>query len=208
MTGVQTGSRNLKSRAPRPGLPHAGRRYPLLLHHRLRSMLFWPACLIALLALVLVILSPPGIEASRPYLVAAALGGWSVAALTLWWSLRSFACCRADGLWLELPFYRATIPYHDIQSTRLAQFGREFPPQHERWSRRRFLEPLFFSTAVVVELKELPASRRQLRPWLGHYLLLPDRPGFILPVRDWLGFHGELDECRSRSTFPLEHKQG
>jgi len=202
MDSVQMGAGDPGSKHPGLAFPRKGRRYPLLLQQRLRAMLLCPSILIALLTVVLVILSPPGIEAYRPYIVAAAIGGWSVAGLTLWFGLRAFARCRADGLWLQLPFYRVIIPYRDIQSTRLAQFGRQFPPENERWSRRHFLEPLFFSTVVVVELRELPAPRRQLSLWMSHYLLSPLTPGFMLPVRDWLSIHGELDEYRSRSYFP------
>ena len=46
-------------------LPRRGHRHPLLLQRRLRSMLFWPALLIALLCTALVVLSPPGIEPHR-----------------------------------------------------------------------------------------------------------------------------------------------
>jgi hypothetical protein len=201
MGKVQTRSGEARKRAPNPALPRRGRRYPLLLQRRLRAMLFWPALLIALLTTVLVVLSPPGLEAYRPTLAAAGIGGWSVAILTFWYSQRAFVCCCTDGLWLRLPFYQVIIPYHDIQSTRLAQFGRQFPPENEPWSRRHFLEPLFLSTVVVVELPALPAPRRQLRLWMSRYLLSPDTTGFMLPLRDWLGFHGELDEFRSRRTL-------
>jgi hypothetical protein len=170
-------------------------------------MLLWPALLIALLTVLLFILSPPGIEAYRPYLAAAGIGGWSVAAFTLWFSLQAFARCHLAGLWLQLPFYEVFIPYQDIQSTRLVQFGRQFPPDNENWSRRRFLEPLFFRAVVIVELRALPAPRRQLHLWMSRHLLSPDTPGFMLPVRDWLGFRGELDEFRSRSYSLTQHKE-
>jgi len=163
-------------------------------------MLFWPALLIALLTTALVIVSPAGIEPHRLYLVVAGIGGWSVAILTVWFSLRAHVCCCADGLRLRLPFYQLLIPYRDIQSTRLAQLGRQFPPDSEPWSRRHFLDPLFHCTVVVVELGALPGPRRRLHLWMSRYLLPPDVPGFMLPVRDWLGFRSELDEFRSRSA--------
>lgn len=195
----QIQSAKAKKGHPNLALPRRGRRYPLLLHQRLRAMVFWPALLIGLLTTGLVILSPPGIDAYQPYLSVAGAGGWSLAVLTFWFGLRSYACCRADGLELQLPFYQLTIPYNDIQSTRLAQFGRQFPVDGEPWTRRHFLEPLFFSTVVVIQLGALPAPRRQLRLWMSKYLLAPDAPGFMLPVRDWLGFRSELDEFRFRS---------
>lgn len=198
MSRVPIEAGNARARDPRQSLPRAGRRYPLLLQRRLSAMLFWPALLIGLLITVLAILSPPGIEAYWPYLLVAGIGGWAVAILSLWFSLRSYARCRPDGLCIRLPFYELVVPYRDIQSTRLAQFGRQFPPENERWSRRRFLEPLSFTTVVVVELEALPAPRRRLRLWMSHYLLSPDTPGFMLPVRDWLGLRSELDEFRSR----------
>ncbi len=182
-------------------LPRRGHRHPLLLQRRLRSMLFWPALLIALLCTALVVLSPPGIEPHRLYLVAAGLGGWAIAILTFWFSLRTHATCWEDGLRLRFPFYEVRIPYRDMQSTRLGQLGRQFPPECEPWSRRHFLEPLFASTVVVVEVSALPAPRHQLHLWMSRYLLSPDTPGFMLPVRDWLTFRAELDEFRSRSYY-------
>ena len=199
MGRAQMGREKGRSPGSDRALPSCGRRCPLLLQHRLRAMLFWPAFLIGASTTALVVLSPPGIDAYWPNLVLAGSGGWAVAGLTLWFSLRAFVCCRADGLWLRTPFYELLIPYRAVQSTRLSQFGRQFPLENERWSRRRFLEPLFFSTVVAVELDELPASRQVLRLWLSHYLLSPDTPGFMFPVRDWLGFRSELDEHRSRS---------
>jgi hypothetical protein len=182
-------------------LPDKGRRYPLLLHRRLRTMLFWPALLIALLSMALVVLLPSAIEEQRAYFLVLGLGGAAVATMTLWLSLRAYVCCLSGGLWLRLPFYELLIPYRDIQSTRLSQLGRQYPPESEPWSRRRFLEPLYYCTVVVVELNALPAPRRKLQFWMSRYLLCPDVPGFMLPVRDWLGLRSELDEFRSRSYF-------
>jgi hypothetical protein len=54
---------------------------------------------------------------------------------------------------------------------------------------------------VVVELHALPVSRRELTLWTSRYLLSADTPGFVLPVQDWLGFRGELDEFRSRDHW-------
>ncbi|HSJ53383.1 MAG TPA: hypothetical protein VLC52_06510 [Anaerolineae bacterium] len=193
------GSGEGRGREASRALPRRGRRHPLLLQKRLQAMLFWPALLIALITTALVILEPPGIEAHRLYLVVAGIGGWALAILTLWFSLRAHVYCCADGLRLRFPFYELLIPYRDIQSTRLAQLGRQYPPQGESWSRRQFLEPLFPSTVVVVELESLPAPRRQLHLWMSRYVLSPDTPGFMLPVRDWLAFRSELDEFRSRS---------
>jgi hypothetical protein len=201
MGKAQRASGKVRSSEVPLNLHHKGRRYSLLLQRRLRDMLFWPALLIALLAMALVVLSPPGIEGWQPYLVVAGLAGGAAAILSLWFSLRAFARCTAGGLLVSLPFYELLIPYGDIQSTRLSQIGRQYPPENEPWSRRRFLEPLSYVTVVVVELKALPAPRRQLQLWMSRYLLSPDSPGFMLPVRDWLALRAELDEYRSRSYF-------
>jgi len=164
-------------------------------------MLFWPALLIALLSAALVILSPPGIEPHRLYLLVTGLAAGSLAILAAWFGLRTHVTCWEDGLRLRFPFYEVRIPYRDFKSTRLSQLGRQFPPECESWSRRHFLEPLFASTVVVVEVNALPAPRGQLRLWMSPYVLSPDSPGFVLPVRDWLTFRGELDEFRSRSHY-------
>lgn len=175
------------------------RRHRLLFQQRLAEMVFWPGLLIVVLCIALLLWAPPALAAGRPRLIVAAMAAGVIALFSQWLSLRAYVHCRADGLRLHLPLRRWTIPYDQIQSTRLVELTRQFPPENEPWSRRRFLEPFAGTTAVVVELDRLPATRSRLRLWMSPYMLSPQIPGLLLPVRDWLTFRGELDEFRARS---------
>jgi hypothetical protein len=113
--------------------------------------------------------------------------------------LRAYVQCRNEGLLLQLPFFRLLIPYDDLVAVRPTEIGRMYPLEKQRWSSRGYLERLATRTVLVIELKSYPKPLSLLRLWMHKYMLCPDRVGFILALRDWMAFRGELDEYRTRS---------
>lgn len=179
-------------------LPQRGRRHPLLYQQRFNEMVFWPTILIVALSAVLIVWGEPGF---RGYLGAALAASGAILVFTLIFRLRSYVQCRFSELCIQLPFLRLVIPYRSIRSTRPTDLYRLFFPDDQRWTQRRFLDPLFGRTVVVVDLDDLPVSRRSLRLWMSRYMLAPDTEGLVLVVRDWIELRSELDEFKARNHY-------
>lgn len=175
-----------------------GKRHPLLYEQRLSEQVFWPCLGILALGATILVLNPVRSAPYRAHLLVISAGAGLILVLTLLLRLMAFVQCDAHGLRVRSPFYGLTIPYDQIRATRPAELYRMFPPKAQRWTQRRFLQPLFGRTVIIVELEQLPRRRLWLRLWLGKYLLCPDAVGLILLVRDWMGFRSELDEFRYR----------
>ncbi|HEX9029015.1 MAG TPA: hypothetical protein VF823_07565 [Anaerolineales bacterium] len=176
----------------------AGKRYTLLTYRHSMSRL-WTATL--LLGLVL-----------------AAAGGWSWFSgtpLISWdvetWLLVGSGVCLAfslfaflargmayvqayaDHLRLVTPFLKLRISYRRMIRVHPASVQQLFPPLEAGWAQRRFLEPFFGETAVVIELTSFPLAPALLRLFLPSMMFLHQTNGLVLLVPDWMAFSTELD---------------
>jgi len=177
----------------------SGRRYRLLYQQRFQEMVFWPAILIIAVTTGLVVWQPPKLAAYHGLFVLTLAITGLVVILTYLYRLRAYVRCREHDLIVQLPFYRLTIPYAEIQKSRPAELFRLFPPADQRATENNFLEPLLGHTVLVVEVSGLPGPAKQLRLWMSKYMLSPDHIGLVLAVRDWIGFDTEMEELRARS---------
>lgn len=175
---------------------HGGRQ-PFLLNQRFNEVVFWPCVLSMALSAALLIWTPTRLVAYRTNLSVILAGTGLILILTFLFRLRAYAQCRVEGLRIQLPFYRLTIPYEEIKVTRPSDFYRVFPPKEQPRIQRHFIEPLLAKTVVVIELGALPRRKAWLRLWLSRYMLCPEVVGLVLPVRDWIAFRTELDDFRS-----------
>ena len=172
----------------------SGKRHPLLLYQQFNEQVFWPSILIFGICAGLLVWNPAPFQPHRVPLGIMLAGTGLILALTFVFRLTAHAQCRLDGLRVQTPFQRLTIPYAEIRLTRPSQLYHIFPPDTQRWTQRHFLAPLWGKTAVVVELAELPRRASWLRLWMGKYLICSDVTGLALLVRDWMAFRSELDE--------------
>lgn len=185
------------------GPPKRGARHPLLLYQRLNEQVFWPCILVMATCAALLIWTPDKLVTQRLNLSVAFAGSGAILTLTYAYRLTAYAQCRTDALRIQLPFYRLTIPYETILSTRPTDFFRLFPLKKVPRLQRNYLRPIMGKTVVVIDVEELPRSRSRLRLWLGRYMLHPDAPGLLLTVRDWIALRGELDERRTQHRHHL-----
>ena len=172
----------------------AGKRYPLLLQQQFNEQVFWPAILILIICAGLLVWNPPPFEPYRLHLGTMMAGTGLALILTFIFRLTAFVQCRLDGLRVQTPFQRLTIPYGEIRLTRPTQLYHLFPPDSQRWTQRSFLSPLWGMTVVVVEMEKLPHRARWLRTWMGKYMICSDVVGLALLVRNWMAFRSDLDE--------------
>ena len=189
---------------PRPSRKRETRnkRHPLLYQQRLSEQYFWPAILTVATSGALLVLNPARLDPYRIYFALALICCSLVLILTFAFRLRAYATLTEDAIRVRLPFHRFQIPYRDIKNVRPIELFRMYPPARQRWTQRRFLEPLFGATVLVIELDELPRPTAWLRLWVTKYMICPDKVGMIIAVRDWMGFRAELDEYRARLRQP------
>jgi hypothetical protein len=142
--------------------------------------------------------TPAPLESYRILLPIILVGTGLVLTLTIAYRLTAYVQCRANGLRIQLPFYRLTIPYEEIRATRPTDLFRLFPPKRLPWFQRRFAETLLGETVVVLDLTKLPQPRSWLRLWMSGFMFCPDTVGLVLAVPDWIAFRTELDEFRTK----------
>jgi hypothetical protein len=179
-----------------------GKRYPLIFQRRLNEQVFWPCVLILGLIGGLLIWNPAGLDRYRATLEVVLVGSGLILIFTFLLRLRAYAQCRAEGLWVQLPFYHLSIPYQAIKATRLTELYRMFSDGQLGWGQRRFIEPVMGKTVVIVELEELAIPSLARRLWLSEAMICPNEVGLIMAVDDWLSFRTELDETLFRHRSP------
>jgi hypothetical protein len=104
------------------------------------------------------------------------------------------------------PLLSLKVSYRRLKSVHPATVGKLFPNHQAKWSERRFLEPFYGETAVIVELSTYPLSKRFLRFFLGEHTFLPHLTGFVFLVPDWMGLSEKEMLDRIKNQYPDSYK--
>ena len=99
---------------------------------------------------------------------------------------------RSNHLRLQTPLYRVKISYRRIESTRPVDLARMFPPKEVSGGTRNTLKPFYPQTALGVDLRAWPINPRLLKIFFHPTMIAPDRPGFILIVKDWMKLSNQI----------------
>lgn len=99
---------------------------------------------------------------------------------------------RQDHLRVQTPIYRLNVSYRRILGTRPVDIAKMFPPSELPRSQRHLITPFLGRTALGVDLRGLPLSPFLLRLFFSRLLFLPDRPGLLLLVDDWMTLGRQL----------------
>jgi len=91
------------------------------------------------------------------------------------------------------PFLRLNISFRRMRSAHPALLQQLFPPQSAKWAQRRFLEPFYGKTVLVIELKGYPLSPFLLRLFLPEQMFSTRSEGLVILTDDWMKFSTELD---------------
>ncbi len=110
----------------------------------------------------------------------------------------AYVQAKADHLRVATPLFALKVSYRRVMSVHPASLGKLFPPHEASWTERRFLEPYYGDTAVVIELSGYPLSKKFLRMFLGSNTFLPHRTGFVFLVPDWMGLSTEIDALHGK----------
>lgn len=175
-----------------------GKRYPLLIYKRYMDRL-WSATLVLGLLLGFAWFwlwfngSPLLEHIDQVWLLAGAVFALCFSLFAFFSRSVAYVQPRSDHLRLVTPFLRLNISYRRIRSVHPAGFQHLFPPRESSWAQRRFLEPFYPKTAVVVDLVAYPMSPFLLRLFLARQMFSPRSKGFVLVVPDWMELSTELD---------------
>jgi hypothetical protein len=100
---------------------------------------------------------------------------------------------RYNHIRLVLPFFLLRVSYRRVVRSNVTAFNVLFPPSQANWAQRRFLEPFYGRTVLVVELKGYPMPRHILHLFLPRYIFASQPGRLILVVEDWMGLSMEID---------------
>lgn len=175
-----------------------GKRHQLLIYRRTMDRLWQPTLFLGLLLGA----AWAWIQYSGNQLFPTEADGWlligSVVTLAIGafaFLARSMAYVQAYPTYLRVatPFLRLNISYRRIRSAYPTSFQQLFPPGEAGWAERRFLEPFYPKTAVVLELSSFPIHPNLLRLFLARQIFSRRKHALICVVQDWMGFSTELD---------------
>jgi hypothetical protein len=67
-----------------------------------------------------------------------------------------------------------------------------FPPKEVSGGTRNALKPFYSQTALGVDLRAWPINPRLLQIFFHPAMIAPDRPGFVLIVKDWMKLSNQI----------------
>jgi hypothetical protein len=175
-----------------------GRRYPLLLYRRTMDRICKSALTLGMVLLVAWAFSLLrdtffiGISSDAVIFVA------GIVALTegiIAFVARNLAYVQAHKNYLSIvtPFLRLKVAYRRLRSIHPVLMQQLFLVREGRWSQRKYLEPFYGKTALVVDLYGYPLNPALLRLFFPAQMFSPRSTGFVLLVPDWMEFSTELD---------------
>lgn len=136
---------------------------------------------------------PPERDPWLLVLAGAVIGVWLIPEIG---SRLSGAEPRPEALIFHSPWFSLRVSYRRIRATRPTTFGEVFPRipyRHRRW-----VEPFYEHTVLVIETDGYPLPARWIRWFLGPYMCTPQGTGFVCLVPDWMALSRLIDAYRER----------
>ncbi len=176
-------------------MPAKYRSHRLLLYERLFATWRGPALLLTLLAAGLSLFAPAPLNTDQ---IRVAMAAVAMLALLLYIYAvlaprLAYVQPRPNYLLLSTPFYRLTISYSRMRTTRPIPFD----PRAVGWADGRLLDPFRGRTQVALDLNTYPVSVRWLRFFLLPYLLPTNFLGFQFLVTDWMALSRDIEGQRA-----------
>ena len=175
----------------------SGKRHRLLIYQRVMDRLWVPTLVLGLIVIAIwwwggsiFPLLPEPFDT-----LILALGAVLVTMAFLMFVMRGMAYVQArpDHLRLVTPFIRLKISYRRVRTAHPVEFHQLFPPSKAGWADKRFLEPFYGKTVIVVELSEFPVSRSVLSLFLPRVMFSTQAKGLVLVVKDWMALSTEME---------------
>lgn len=190
----------------------AGTRHPLILYRHFWSRI-WKATLILAVFLVGIWATAEyfqvdllGLQA-RPWVLLGALASLLFTLVALLARRLSYVQVRSDHLRVVTPFFPVRFSFRRVIASRASGLIQVFPPQDSNWARRRFLDPYYGHTVIIVEFKGTPMPPSILRAFLSGYVFLDKPPRVVLVVEDWMKLSTELDSFMGAWRQEIAHQR-
>jgi len=179
-------------------------RHPLLVYRMLARRYRPPGVLLVLMGLLLFL---PGFiselenEAVEPATLAH-LGGVFVlvgVAFLLFAALaarRAYVVCTPEVMIIRTPFYRTVVSYRRIGQMVSVQVWQLFPREVLRGMSRPLVSPLMSMTAVEVQMRGWPTSKRWLKLMLSHTMFSPRADAWVFIVPNYSVLMREIEHFR------------
>ena len=106
--------------------------------------------------------------------------------------------CRERYFTLQTPLYPIVFSYRRVQAVRPVDFAKIRPPEEEKPARWRLYRHLWGQTAVAIDLRGYPLSKRWLRIWCHEYLFQPTSTGLLVLTDDWMGLIRQIEIHRTQ----------
>lgn len=111
---------------------------------------------------------------------------------------RAYIQAHVGFVKIKFPMYSLKIPYNVVHTMMSQELGMIHDRESMKFGEYRFFKPYFGKTMMALLLKSYPKSERSIKFFMPDYLFLPNDIGFLIYVKDWMGFSTEFD---SRSTL-------
>lgn len=183
----------------------SGERHPLLFYRRTMDRL-WRSTFI--LAVVLLVAWGWRLVNTEGVYYILSIDSWLLLCAILAFGIsffafvsRFFAYVQARGKYLHIvtPFLRINVSYRRLLSVRPLLIQQIFPKDESKWAERKFLEPFYGKTALIVEMRDYPENPAILKLFFPSQMFSKQVTGFVLLVPDWMKFSMELDSYRGSS---------
>jgi hypothetical protein len=193
----------------------AGARHALLLYQRFWGRLWRATFLFGMLLFILWLIGEYlELELLGPragtWLLLGALASFLVTLIALVARRVSFVQARPDYLRVMTPFFPLRISYRRIVSNRVGSLAQFFPPAETRGAARRYIEPFYGQSLVVVEMKGTPLPPWAMRMFLSRYMYADLPPRLVFIVADWMRLSTEIDSAlsawRDRQAYQRHRK--
>lgn len=134
--------------------------------------------------------------------------GYALLGITLLtFLLRKRGFVQARGRFVRLGgvLFRVRIPYEQIENVRMAVFREVYRGVKLSWAERRFFKKHYKETVATLIVTKYPVPLFLMRILLPGYVFLPRGTGFLVLVKDFVGFNTEvdsrLDSSRDQQRF-------
>jgi hypothetical protein len=179
-----------------------GKKFPLLVYQRWGKMLRAPSLLIAIASGISWWYAPtnPELQGREWTFLIIAIIGVLIFIYSLLARRAAYVQCRANHLMIRTPFLPLAISYKRIIKTRSVEFHSQLSLPKMGRPQRRLLQPYLGRTTVLLEMRKLPSSKRQLRLWLPWYMFAKQVPGLVLLTDDWMTLSQQITSYSDRWT--------
>jgi hypothetical protein len=191
-----------KSNSNPPDATH----HPLLVYYNLGKRYRPPGILLFLTGLVFFLPSfvsdlkndlvePEALAQMGAVVTLAGVGFWLFSILA---KRRAYVLCRPDLLEIRTPFYRVMVSYLRVKQVQSVQVSQLFPKESLKRMGKPLVKPLLGMTAVEMQVRSWPTSKRRLKRYMGKYLFSPRVEGWVFIVPNYSILMRQIEEAQRR----------